>query len=142
MLAKHLLPFEDNKEQFSKISQRPRKGFKEALVEIVENPKVKWGMRGQEDDEEEEEEQKAGDNLAEGEKSGMKTLIKRAWIRNEVTKPSKQAKRTVKYIIFTDYSFLFSLSQIVNIAVFPEWSMVLTITIAVFSEQSMVLAIL
>lgn len=74
------------KSNFQKISKRPRIGFKEALVEIVENPEVKWRMRGQEvkedDDEEEEEEQKAGHNLAEEEKSGMKTQIKRAWIRN------------------------------------------------------------
>ena len=37
-----------------KNSNRSR-GFKEALLEIVENPKVKWGMRGQEEDEDEDE---------------------------------------------------------------------------------------
>ena len=37
-----------------KNSNRSRGGFKEALVEIVENPKVKWGMRGQEEDQDED----------------------------------------------------------------------------------------
>ena len=43
-----------NKEKFLKNSNRSR-GFKEALEEIVDNPKVKWGMRGQEEDEDEDE---------------------------------------------------------------------------------------
>ena len=55
MLAKDLFPYEKNKEKFLKNSNRSRRGFKEALVEIVENPKVKWGMRGQEEDEDEDE---------------------------------------------------------------------------------------
>jgi len=55
MLAKDLFPYEKNKEKFLKNSNRSRKGYKEALVEIVENPKVKWGMRGQEEDEDEDE---------------------------------------------------------------------------------------
>ena len=69
MLAKDVCSFEENKEKFSIIPKRPRRGFKEALEEIVRDPKVKWGMRGQ--DEEEEEEENSGDNLAEEEKSGM-----------------------------------------------------------------------
>ena len=55
MLAKQLFPYETNKEKFSKNSNHSRGGFKEALVEIVKNPKVKWGMRGQEEDEDEDE---------------------------------------------------------------------------------------
>lgn len=55
MLAKQLFPYETNKEKFSKNSNHLRGGFKEALVEIVKNPKVKWGMRGQEEDEDEDE---------------------------------------------------------------------------------------
>ena len=57
MQAKDLFPYEKNKEKFSKNSNRSRRGFKEALVEIVENPKVKWGMRGQEEDEEDEDDE-------------------------------------------------------------------------------------
>ena len=57
MLAKDLFPYEKNKEKFLKNSNRSRRGFKEALVEIVENPKVKWGMRGQEEDEDEDEDE-------------------------------------------------------------------------------------
>ena len=53
MLAKDLFPYEKNKEKFLTNSNRSRGGFKEALLEIVENPKVKWGMRGQEEDEDE-----------------------------------------------------------------------------------------
>lgn len=55
MLAKQLFPYETNKEKFSKNPNHSRGGFKEALVEIVKNPKVKWGMRGQEEDEDEDE---------------------------------------------------------------------------------------
>ena len=55
MLAKQLFPYEKNKEKFLKNSNCSRGGFKEALVEIVKNPKVKWGMRGQEEDEDEDE---------------------------------------------------------------------------------------
>lgn len=43
------------KRNFSKNPNHSRGGFKEALVEIVKNPKVKWGMRGQEEDEDEDE---------------------------------------------------------------------------------------
>ena len=57
MQAKDLFPYEKNKEKFSKNSNRSRRGFKEALVEIVENPKVRWGMRGQEEDEEDEDDE-------------------------------------------------------------------------------------
>ena len=56
MQAKDLFPYAKNKEKFLKNSNRSRRGFKEALVEIVENPKIKWGMRGQEVDEDDEEE--------------------------------------------------------------------------------------
>ena len=55
MLAKQLFPYETNKEKFSKNSNHSRGGFKEALVEIVKNPKVKWGMRRQEEDDDEDE---------------------------------------------------------------------------------------
>ena len=55
MQAKDLFPYEKNKEKFLKNSNRSRRGFKEALVEILENPKVKWGMRGQDEDEDEDE---------------------------------------------------------------------------------------
>ena len=48
MWAKNLLPYEENRDRFSTNSKRPRRGFKEALAEIVENLKVKWEMRGQE----------------------------------------------------------------------------------------------
>lgn len=54
MQAKDLFPYEKNKEKFLKNSNRSRRGFKEALVEILENPKVKWGMRGQDEDEDED----------------------------------------------------------------------------------------
>lgn len=55
MQAKDLFPYEKNKEKFLKNSNRSRRGFKEALVEILENPKVKWGMRGQDEDDDEDE---------------------------------------------------------------------------------------
>ena len=61
MLAKDLFPYEKNKEKFLKNNNRSRRGFKEALVEIVENPKVKWGMRGQEVDEDEDEDDEDDD---------------------------------------------------------------------------------
>ena len=61
MFHKHLLPYEDNKDKFSTISKRPRRGFEEALTEIVENPKIKWGMRGQEFKEKDDDEQKDRD---------------------------------------------------------------------------------
>ena len=56
MQAKDLFPYEKNKEKFLKNSNRSRRGFKEALVEILENPKVKWGMRGQDEDEDDDDE--------------------------------------------------------------------------------------
>lgn len=80
MQAKDLFPYEKNKEKFLKNSNRSRRGFKEALVEILENPKVKWGMRGQDVDEEDSEDDEGeGDEDSEDEDSDK-----------EVTKPSKQ----------------------------------------------------
>jgi len=64
MLAKQLFPYEKNKEKFLKNSNRSRGGFKEALVEIVKNPKVKWGMRGQEDEDEDEDDDDDEDESA------------------------------------------------------------------------------
>ena len=57
MQAKDLFPYEKNKEKFLKNSNRSRRGFKEALVEILENPKGKWGMRGQDEDKDEDEDE-------------------------------------------------------------------------------------
>ena len=57
MLAKDLCPYEKNKDKLLKKTSRTRRGFKEALVEIVENPKVKWGKRGQDEDEDEDEDE-------------------------------------------------------------------------------------
>ena len=92
MQAKDLFPYEKNKEKFLKNSNRSRRGFKEALVEIVENPKVKWGMRGQEEEEEEDEdedEDDEDDESAEEEKLGDKGSNKESE-DEEVGKPSKQ----------------------------------------------------
>ena len=70
MQAKDLFPYEKHKEKFLKNSNRSRRGFKEALVEIVENPKVKWGMRGKEvDEDDEDEEEDDEDNASEEEES-------------------------------------------------------------------------
>lgn len=76
MQPKDLFPYEKNKEKFLKNTNRTRRGFKEALVEIVENPRVKWGMRGQEvdededdeDDDEEEEEEEEDEDSGDSEK--------------------------------------------------------------------------
>ena len=76
MQPKDLFPYEKHKEKFLKNTNRTRRGFKEALVEIVENPRVKWGMRGQEvdededdeDDDEEEEEEEEDDDSGDSEK--------------------------------------------------------------------------
>lgn len=68
MQAKDLFPYEKNREKFLKNSNRSRRGFKEALVEIVENPKVKWGMRGQEVDEDEDEDDDEEDESDDSEK--------------------------------------------------------------------------
>jgi len=90
MQAKDLFPYEKNKEKFLKNSNRSRRGFKEALVEIVENPKVKWGMRGQEEEEDEDEdEDDEDDESAEEEKLGDKGSNKESE-DEEVGKPSKQ----------------------------------------------------
>ena len=88
MQAKDLFPYEKNKEKFLKNSNRSRRGFKEALVEIVENPKVKWGMRGQDEDEDEDEDDEE-DESAEEEKSGDEGPNKESE-DEEVGKPSKQ----------------------------------------------------
>ena len=90
MLAKDLFPYEKNKEKFLKNSNRSRRGFKEALVEIVENPKVKWGMRGQEEEDEDEDDE--DDESAEEEKSGDEGSNKDSE-DEEVGKPSKQVWR-------------------------------------------------
>lgn len=71
------------------------------IVLIVENPKVKSGMRGQEvkeDDDEEKEEEEAGDNLAQEEKSGNNDSDKNS-VDKEVTKPSEQVKRTISHYV-------------------------------------------
>ena len=90
MLAKDLFPYEKNKEKFLKNSNRSRRGFKEALVEIVENPKVKWGMRGQEEDEDEDEDDDE-DESAEEEKSPDEGSNKESE-DEEVGKSSKQVQ--------------------------------------------------
>ena len=46
-----------NKEKFSKNSNCSCREFKKALVKIVKNPNVKWGMKGQEVDEEREDDE-------------------------------------------------------------------------------------
>ena len=90
MLPKDLFPYEKNKEKFLKNSNRSRRGFKEALVEIVENPKVKWGMRGQEEDEDEDEDDDE-DESAEEEKSPDEGSNKESE-DEEVGKSSKQVQ--------------------------------------------------
>lgn len=86
MQAKDLFPYEKNKDKFLKNSNRSRRGFKEALVEILENPKVKWGMRGQDVDEQDsEDEEGEGD-----EDSGDEKKSEDEDSDNEDTKPSKQ----------------------------------------------------
>lgn len=94
MQAKDLFPYEKNKEKFLKNSNRSRRGFKEALVEIVENPKVKWGMRGQEEEEDEEEDEDnedEDDESAEEEKPGDEESNRESE-DEEVGKPSKQVQ--------------------------------------------------
>lgn len=94
MQAKDLFPYEKYKEKFLKNSNRSRRGFKEALVEIVENPKVKWGMRGQEEEEDEEEDEDnedEDDESAEEEKPGDEESNKESE-DEEVGKPSKQVQ--------------------------------------------------
>ena len=87
MQAKDLFPYEKNKEKFSKNSNRSRRGFKEALVEILENPKVKWGMRGQEeDDEEDEDEEEENKDDSEEEQESEEEEQK----AEKKSKPSKQ----------------------------------------------------
>ena len=96
MQAKDLFPYEKNKEKFLKNSNRSRRGFKEALVEIVENPKVKWGMRGQEeeddddddddDDEHDDDDEEEEDQSAEEQKSGDDDSDKES-VEKEVSKP-------------------------------------------------------
>ena len=90
MLPKDLFPYEKNKEKFLKNSTRSRRVFKEALVEIVENPKVKWGMRGQEEDEDEDEDDDE-DESAEEEKSPDEGSNKESE-DEEVGKSSKQVQ--------------------------------------------------
>ena len=90
MLPKYLLPYEENKEKFLKNSNRSRGGFKEALEEIVENPKVKWGMRGQEEDEDEDDDDDEDESTDE-EKSPDEGLNKESE-DEEVAKQSKQVQ--------------------------------------------------
>lgn len=73
-----------NKEKFLKNSNRSRRGFKEALVEILENPKVKWGMRGQDEDEDEDEDSE-GDEDDSGESETEK--------KSEFEDSDKEGKR-------------------------------------------------
>ena len=76
-----------------KNSNRSRRGFKEALVEIVENPKVKWGMRGQEEDEDEDEDDDDDeDESAEEEKSPDEGLNKESEDEEVFRKQSKQVQ--------------------------------------------------
>ena len=88
MQAKDLFPYEKNKEKFLKNTNRSRRGFKEALVEILENPKVKWGMRGQDVDEEDSEDEEE----EEDEDSGEEKKSEDEDSDNKDTKPSKQVK--------------------------------------------------
>ena len=55
MQAEDIFPSGKNKEKFSKNSNCSCREFKKALVKIVKNPKVKWGMKNQEVDEEGED---------------------------------------------------------------------------------------
>lgn len=101
MQPKDLFPYEKNKEKFLKNANRSRRGFKEALVEIVENPKVKWGMRGQEvdeddDDEEEDEEEEENDSAKEEKKSEEEKSEDEEEIKESKSKPSKQNEKSTK----------------------------------------------
>ena len=52
MQAEDIFPSGKNKEKFSKNSNCSCREFKKAVVKIVKNPNVKWGMKNQEVDEE------------------------------------------------------------------------------------------
>ena len=90
MLGKDLFPYEKNKEKYWRNPNRPRRGFKEALKEIVENPKVRWGMRGQEEDEDEDEDDDDEDESADKEKSPDEGLNKES--EDEEVGKSKQVQ--------------------------------------------------
>ena len=92
MLAKQLFPYETNKEKFSKNSNHSRGGFKEALVEIVENPKVKWGMRGQEEDEDEDEDDDDDEDESTDEEKSPDEGLNKESEDEEVAKQSKQVQ--------------------------------------------------
>ena len=92
MLAKYLLPYEKNKEKFLKNSNRSRGGFKEALVEIVKNPKVKWGMRGQEEDEDEDEDDDDDEDESTDEEKSPDEGLNKESEDEEVAKQSKQVQ--------------------------------------------------
>ena len=55
MQAEDIFPSGKNKEKFSKNSNCSCREFKKALVKIVKNPTVKWGMKSQEVEEEGED---------------------------------------------------------------------------------------
>lgn len=95
MLAKDLFPYEKHKDKFLKNSNRSRRGFKEALVEIIENPKVKWGLRGQDEDEDEDddEDEDEDDSAKEDHKSAGDEESDKESSDDEVTKPVKQVHR-------------------------------------------------
>ena len=94
MLAKDLFPYEKHKDKFFKNSNRSRRGFKEALVEIIENPKVKWGLRGQDEDEDEDddEDEDEDDSAKEDHKSAGDEESDKESSDDEVTKPVKQVQ--------------------------------------------------